>query len=54
MSGAICLAENRARPQTLLDEYEIDLDNIFSQRHKLQTKKNIIEVAREFNTYFAR
>ena len=40
--------------KTLLDEYHISLKNIFSQQHKISTKKSIIEVAKEFPTYFAR
>ncbi len=40
--------------KTLLDEYNISLKNVFSNQHKLSTKKAIIEVAREFPTYFAR
>merc|ERR1712218_714787 len=47
-------SEDRSRMKTLLDEYHINLKNIFSQQHKLATKKNIIEVAKEFATYFAR
>ena len=40
--------------KTLLDEYNINLKNIFGNQHKLSTKKSIIEVAKEFPTYFAR
>ena len=40
--------------KTLLDEYDIDLKNVFSQQHKLSTKKNIIDMAKDFNVYFAR
>merc|ERR1719242_2887803 len=47
-------SEDRSRLKTLLDEYNINLKNIFSGQHKLNTKKNIIEVAKEFPTYFAR
>ena len=45
---------NRSRMKTLLDEYNINLKNIFGNQHKLSTKKSIIEVAKEFATYFAR
>ena len=44
----------RTRMKTLLDEYDIDGDNVFSNRHKLGTKKNIIEMARELDVYFSR
>ena len=44
----------RTRMKTLLDEYDIDADNVFSNRHKLGTKKNIIEMARELDVYFSR
>lgn len=47
-------SNDRSRMKTLLDEYNINLKNIFSGQHKLSTKKNIIEVAKEFPTYFAR
>merc|ERR1711899_245776 len=47
-------SEDRSRMKTLLDEYNINLKNIFSGQHKLSTKKSIIEVAKEFATYFAR
>ena len=47
-------SEDRSRMKTLLDEYNINLKNIFSGQHKLNTKKNIIEIAKEFPTYFAR
>jgi myosin-15 len=47
-------ADNRSRMKTLLDEYHIDLKNLFSNKHKMSTKKSIIEVAKEFDTYFAR
>ena len=47
-------SEDRSRMKTLLDEYNINLKNIFSGQHKLNTKKSIIEVAKEFATYFAR
>ena len=42
------------RMKTILDEYEIDLKNYDSQGHKLSTKKNVIDVAKEFAVYFAR
>ena len=35
-------------------DYSINLKNIFGNQHKLSTKKSIIEVAKEFPTYFAR
>ena len=46
--------EDRSRMKTLLDEYDISLKNVFSSQHKLSTKKNIIDMAKEFPTYFAR
>ena len=46
--------EDRSRMKTLLDEYEVGLKNVFSNQHKLSTKKNIIDMAKEFPTYFAR
>ena len=44
----------RARMKTLLDEYDIDHKNVHGGQHKLSTKKNIIDMAREFSVYFAR
>lgn len=46
--------EERSRMKTLLDEYDIDVKNVFSQQHKLSTKKNIIDMAKEFSIYFSR
>ena len=46
--------EDRSRMKTLLDEYEINLKNVFGQQHKISTKKNIIDMAKELPTYFAR
>merc|ERR1719242_1542733 len=46
--------EDRSRMKTLLDEYSINLKTVFSNSHKLSTKKNIIEVAKDFPTYFSR
>ena len=46
--------EDRSRMKTLLDEYNISLKNVFGNQHKLSTKKNIIDMAKEFPTYFAR
>jgi hypothetical protein len=46
--------EDRSRMKTLLDEYDINLKNVFGQQHKLSTKKNIIDMAKELPTYFAR
>ena len=44
----------RARMKTLLDEYEVDLGNAADGDHRLSTKKNIIDMARDFQVYFAR
>ncbi len=44
----------RSRMKTLLDEYDVDVNNVFSNKHKLSTKKNIIEMARELSVYFSR
>ena len=46
--------EDRSRMKTLLDEYDVNLKNVFSNQHKLSTKKNIMDMAKEFPTYFAR
>ena len=46
--------DDRSRMKTLLDEYDINLKNVFGQQHKLSTKKNIIDMAKELPTYFAR
>ena len=46
--------EDRSRMKTLLDEYDISLKNVFSNQHKLSTKKNIVDMAKEFPTYFSR
>jgi len=46
--------EDRSRMKTILDEYSINLKTVFSNSHKLSTKKNIIEVAKDFPTYFSR
>merc|ERR1712088_854406 len=40
--------EDRSRMKTILDEYSINLKTVFSNSHKLSTKKNIIEVAKDF------
>lgn len=46
--------DERTRMKTLLDEYDIDLKNVFSNNHKLSTKRNIIDMAKELSVYFAR
>ena len=40
--------------KTLLDEYDIDLKNVFSNNHKLSTKRNIIDMGKDLSVYFAR
>ena len=46
--------EERARMKTLLDEYDVDLKNVFSNKHKLSTKKNIVDMAKDCKVYFSR
>ncbi|CAB4070030.1 unnamed protein product [Lepeophtheirus salmonis] len=43
-----------SRLRTLLDEYSINLKNLGSTKHRLSTKKNIIEIAKDSEYYFSR
>jgi myosin XV len=38
----------------MLDSYGITLSNLHSPHHKVTIKKNIVDMAKEWPTYFAR
>ncbi|XP_040563865.1 unconventional myosin-XV [Lepeophtheirus salmonis] len=46
--------DERIKLKSLLNEYSITLDNLGSTKHRLSTKKNIIDVARDCDHYFSR
>lgn len=46
--------EERNKMRKLLDSYGITLSNLHSPHHKVTIKKNIIDMAKDWPTYFAR
>jgi len=46
--------EERNKMRKMLDSYGITLSNLHSPHHKVTIKKNIVDMAKEWPTYFAR